>query len=223
MPLCMPAPDTAVILDIDGTLVDTNYHHALGWYRALRTCGRTVPLWRVHRHMGMGGDHLIAALTDKDFDSAHGDDVRAAESKFYGELIDEVAPLPGAVDLIKILQDRGHPVVLASSAKEEEVDHYLELLGARDLADACTTSADVEETKPKPDLVHAAMNKIEADRYVMIGDSTWDCEAAKRAGVETIALLTGGFHEQELTEAGAVAVFSSIAELIEHLEDLPLT
>ena len=214
---------TAVILDIDGTLVDSNYQHALGWFRALRSCGETVPLWRIHRHMGMGGDHLVAELVDDDFEEARGDDVRDAESKFYGEMIDEVTALPGAVELIKTLQERGHPVVLASSAKEEEVEHYLELLDAHDLADACTTSADVEETKPKPDLVHAAMSKVEADRYVMIGDSTWDCAAAKRAGVETVALLTGGFHEQELKEAGAVAVYASIPELIDALDDLPLS
>ena len=218
-----PGVTTAVLLDIDGTLVDTNYHHALGWYRALRSCGQTVPLWRIHRHMGMGGDHLIAALVDDDFEASHGDDVRDAESKFYGELIDDVRALPGATDLIKTLQSRGHPVVLASSAKEDEVDHYLELLDARSLADAVTTSADVEATKPNPDLVLAAMDKVKAEEYVMIGDSTWDCAAAKRAGVKTVALLTGGFHESELRDAGAVAVFESISELIENLDDLPLS
>jgi len=112
--------------------------------------------------------------------------------------------------------------VLASSAKQQEVDHYLDLLDARDLADGWTTSADVESTKPQPDLVQAALDKAGAGEGAMLGDTPWDVKAAKAAGVETVALLTGGFSEQELREAGAVAVFESVAELRERLDETPL-
>src|ERR1700759_2513739 len=142
------------ILDIDGTLVDTNYQHALGWYRAFRRHGIVLPVWRIHRHIGMGGDQLIQALTDEQTEEELGDEIRETEGELYFELIDEVEPMEGARELISELGERGHIVVLASSAKEQEVEHYLDLLKARDLADAWTTSADVEETKPSPDLVH---------------------------------------------------------------------
>jgi HAD superfamily hydrolase (TIGR01549 family) len=212
----------AAILDIDGTLVDTNYHHAIAWYRALRQHGVVVPLWRVHRHIGMGGDQLVAALTSEAFDREQGDDVRAAEKALYKAVIEEVEPLDGARELIDRLRRDGHTVVLASSAKADEVDHYLELLDARQLAHAWTTSADVEATKPEPDLIHAALEKAGGGKAVMVGDSTWDCIAAKRAGVKTIGVLTGGFSEQELLEAGATCVFWSIPDLLESLDDTPL-
>jgi phosphoglycolate phosphatase-like HAD superfamily hydrolase len=121
------------------------------------------------------------------------------------------------------LNERGHAVVLASSAKADEVEHYLDLLDARELADGWTTSADVEATKPEPDLVQAAIEKAGGGEAVMIGDSTWDCEAAKRAGIATVAVLTGGFSEAELRDAGAVAVYQSIDELRESLDETPLT
>ena len=146
-----------------------------------------------------------------------GTPIRAAEKVLYMELIDEVKPLRGARDLIVDLKESGHSVVLASSAKAEEVDHYLDLLDARELADGWTTSADVEATKPQPDLVVAALEKAGTDDGVMIGDSTFDCEAAGRAGIETIAVLTGGFSELELLDAGATQVFHSIDDLRESL------
>ena len=210
------------ILDIDGTLVDTNYHHALAWHRAFERHGITLPVWRIHRHIGMGGDKLIEALAGEDAEREKGDAIRDAEKRLYGELIGEVKPLPDARRLIEVLKERGHPVVLASSAKDEEVDHYLDLLQARDLADDWTSSGDVEETKPAPDLVETALEKAGGGDAVMIGDSTWDCEAAKRAGVETIAVLTGGFSDRELLDAGATVVFESMRELIEKLDNTPL-
>jgi HAD superfamily hydrolase (TIGR01509 family) len=203
----------AAILDIDGTLVDTNYHHAIAWYRAFLQSGVTLPLWKVHRHIGMGGDQLVASLAGEEFDAEHGDDVRAAEKALYMALIHEVRPLDGARDLVEDLAGAGHAVVLASSAKPDEVEHYLDLLDVRDLADGWTDSGDVERTKPEPDLVQAAVDKAGGAPAVMVGDSTWDCEAAKRAGLETVAVLTGGFSEQELRESGAACVFGSLREL----------
>jgi HAD superfamily hydrolase (TIGR01509 family) len=207
-----PVPASA-ILDVDGTLVDTNYHHAIAWYRAFRQHGEVLPIWRIHRHIGMGGDQLVEALCGEDVEREKGDDIRTAEKALYMALIPEVEPLRGARELIADLQERGHEVVLASSAKADEVDHYLDLLDARELVEGWTTSADVEATKPEPDLVKAAIEKSGAGDAVMVGDSTWDCEAAGRAGVRTVAVLTGGFSEAELSDAGAVAVYHSIVEL----------
>ena len=216
-------PGKAAILDVDGTLVDTNYQHALAWYRAFLTEGIVLPIWRIHRHIGMGGDQLVKALCGDEVENERGDAVRDAEKGLYQELIGGVEPLEGATELIRELKKGGRAVVLASSAKEEEVEHYVDLLDARELADGWTTSADVEATKPEPDLVLAAIEKAGAeDGAVMVGDSTFDCEAAERAGLETIAVLTGGFSEQELLDAGAAVVFESIVELRERLEETPL-
>jgi HAD superfamily hydrolase (TIGR01509 family) len=212
----------AAILDVDGTLVDTNYHHAIAWYRAFRQNEVLLPIWRIHRHIGMGGDQLVAALGGEQLENEKGDDIRAAESVLYGELMSEVEPLEGARELIEDLRESGHAVVLASSAKKHEVEHYLDLLDARELADDWTTSDDVEATKPEPDLVVAAVEKAGGGEAVMVGDSTWDCEAAKRAGLETIAVLTGGFSETELRNAGALVVYSSIKDLRESLDETPL-
>jgi HAD superfamily hydrolase (TIGR01549 family) len=209
----------AAILDVDGTLVDTNYHHAIAWYRAFRQHGELLPIWRIHRHIGMGGDHLVKSLCGEEIEQEKGEDIRAAEKALYMALIEEVEPFEGARDLIADLKDRAHAVVLASSAKPDEVEHYLDLLDARDLADDWTTSGDVDSTKPEPDLVRAAIDKAGTGEAVMVGDSTWDCEAAGRAGVSTVSVLTGGFSEAELRDAGAVAVYHSIVELRNSLDE----
>ena len=213
------------ILDIDGTLVDTNYQHTISWARAFARHDIVVPLWRIHRHIGMGGDQVVEALCGEEVEQRLGDAIRDAEGELYMELIDEVRAMEGSRELIEDLRDRGHRVVLASSAKEKEVDHYLDMLDARDLADGWTTSADVERTKPAPDLVHAALERIGGDpgSAVMIGDTPWDVRSAGEADVETIAVITGGFSEQELREAGAVAVFESVAELREQLDTTRLS
>jgi HAD superfamily hydrolase (TIGR01549 family) len=211
----------AAILDVDGTLVDTNYQHAIAWYRAFRGQAVTLPLYRIHRHIGMGSDQLVEALAGAEFDREHGDAVREAETELYMDLIDEVRPLAGARELLEDLKERGHALVLASSAKQHEVDHYLDLLDARELADAWTTSADVERTKPEPDLVAAAVERAGGGAAVMLGDSTWDCEAAKRAGVATVGVLTGGFSDQELEAAGAVCVFERLEDLRAELPRTP--
>jgi HAD superfamily hydrolase (TIGR01549 family) len=212
----------AAILDVDGTLVDTNYQHALAWYRAFKSFDVVVPVWRIHRHVGMGGDHLVTALAGEATERRIGDDVRAAEKKLYAELIDEVEPFAGASELVADLKERGHGVVLASSAKQEEVDHYLDLLDVRAVVDGWTSSADVAATKPEPDLVAAAIDKAGGGRAVMVGDSVWDCKAATRAAVETIGVLTGGFAGSELSDAGAAAVFESVEELRSGLDETAL-
>jgi HAD superfamily hydrolase (TIGR01509 family) len=202
------------ILDVDGTLVDTNYHHAMAWHRALRAHGHQTQMWKVHRHIGMGGDQILDALIGEQAAEAQGDEIRAAEADAYQELIGEVEPMEGARELIEKLREEGSTVILASSAKQEEVDHYLDLLDARELVDGWTTSADVEKTKPAPDLVQAALEKADGDNPSgMVGDSVWDVKAATAAGIPTLAVLTGGFSAAELREAGASQVVESIAEL----------
>jgi HAD superfamily hydrolase (TIGR01549 family) len=203
----------AAILDVDGTLVDTNYQHALCWYRAFREHGIVLPVWRLHRHVGMGGDQFVEAVAGTRVEEELGDKLRKRWERLFDKLIDEVAPLDGARELIVDLKGRGRRVVLASSAVEKHVDHFLDLLDARGLADAWTTKDDVEQSKPQPDLVRAALDKAGTDDALMIGDTPWDIEAARKLGVETICLVTGGFSEQELREAGAVEVFESIQEL----------
>jgi HAD superfamily hydrolase (TIGR01509 family) len=212
------------ILDIDGTLVDTNYQHAIAWFRAFCAHGIVLPIWRIHRHLGMGGDQLVEALTDERTEREQGDAIRASETDAYEQLIGEVRTTHGSHELIAELKRRGHTAVFASSAKAEEVEHYIDLLDARSLADGWTTSDDVEATKPAPDLVHAALEKAGGDstEAVLVGDTPWDVQAAERAGVPTLGVLTGGFAAHELTEAGAAAVFESVDELRERLEDTAL-
>ena len=211
----MPA---AVIFDIDGTLVDTNYQHALAWYRAFRGEGLIMPIWQIHRAIGVGSDRVVEMLAGEQVERELGEKLREAQGPLYQEMIDEVEPMHGAHELLRDLKQAGHTVILASSAEEEDAERYIELLDAREFVDGYTTSADVKQTKPAPDIVHAAVEKAGGGPAVMIGDSTWDCEAATRAQLASIGVLTGGFSEQELTEAGATVVFDSVKHLHDHLQ-----
>ena len=213
------------VLDVDGTLVDTNYQHALAWYRAFRSLGETFPIWRIHRLIGMGGDQLVAALGGDDVEARIGDEARERWVEEADPLMAEVALLPGARELIVALKERGHRVVLASSGKPHHVDHALDLLDVRDLVDGWTTSEDVEETKPAPDLLHVALEKIgePADApSVVIGDSVYDVEAAKKAGMPALVVRSGGFGDDELREAGAVAIYDTPADLTAALDETDL-
>ncbi|MGY1805852.1 HAD family hydrolase [Blastococcus sp. SYSU D00669] len=213
------------VLDVDGTLVDTNYQHALAWYRAFRSLGETFPIWRIHRLIGMGGDQLVAAIGGDEVEERIGDEARERWVQQADPLMEEIAVLPGARDLLVALRERGHRVVLASSGKPHHVERYLDLLDARDLAEDWTTSEDVEETKPAPDLLRTALRKLgepeDADS-VLVGDSVWDVEAAKNAGMPALVVRSGGFGDEELREAGAVAIFDTPADLVAALDDTPL-
>lgn len=211
----------AALPDVDGTLVDSNYQHTLAGYRAFRQHGIVLPVFRIHRAIGMGGDQL-ASLVGEKVDREQGDEIRETREPLYKELIDEVQPLHGAADLIGALKDRGLRVVLASSAPEDELEHYLELLGGRDVADGWTTKDDVDATKPAPDLVRAVLDKAGTESAAMVGDTRWDIEAAGKAGIETVAVMTGGWSKRELREAGAAAVFESVDELRKRLDETAL-
>ena len=206
------------IFDIDGTLVDTNYQHALAWYRAFRQHGVVMPIWQIHRAIGIGSDRVVEMLAGEQIEQELGETLRAAEGPLYQEMIDEVEPMKGAHELLRDLKRTGHAVILASSAEVKEAERYIKLLDATEFVDGYTTSADVKQSKPEPDIVHAAIEKAGGGAAVMIGDSTWDCKAATRAQLPSIGVLTGGFSEQELTEAGATIVFDSVEHLREHLK-----
>ncbi|MEH0109455.1 HAD family hydrolase [Tersicoccus sp. MR15.9] len=213
--------DTA-IFDVDGTLVDTNYQHALAWYQAFRRHDITLPVWRLHRAIGMGGDQLVAHVAGDDVEERLGEDLRTAWEEEFDGMIDSVAAFEGARELLADVKHRGFRLVLASSGKKKHVEHFLDLIGGTDVADAWTTSEDAEASKPAPDLVQVALAKVEGTDAVMIGDSTWDAIAAGKADIPTIAVRTGGFSVEELTEAGAVAVVESLPDLRDGLDDGPL-
>jgi HAD superfamily hydrolase (TIGR01509 family) len=213
------------VLDVDGTLVDSNYQHALAWYRALRSMGETFPIWRLHRLIGMGGDQLVSAIGGDELEKRIGDEARTRQTEETDKLLDEISPLPGARDLLLAIKERGHPLVLASSGKEHHVDAFLDLLDARDIADDWTSSADVEESKPAPDLLQTALAKVGAPKdaeSVMVGDSVWDVEAAKNAGMPALVVRSGGFGDDELREAGAIAIFDTPGDLRDALDSTPL-
>lgn len=216
----VPAP--AAILDVDGTLVDNNYQHALAWHEALRRCDILVPLWRIHRAVGIGGDKIVAHLAGEDAEREIGDEARDHESELFGAMRDDVIGVEGASEFIRDLKERGRTVVVASSGNGDDIEFFLDLLGVTDVVDGVTTSDDVDASKPEPDLLHAALEQAGAGPAVMVGDTNWDVEAAERAGLETIGVLTGGFPEHVLRDAGAAAVYESVDELRRRLDESPL-
>ena len=188
----------AVLFDLDGTLVDSNYQHALAWYRAFRDGGIVLPLWRIHRCIGMGGDQIVPALIGDARDRQVGDDLRAAEKARFEEMLDEIEPLEGAHQLLADLHARGYELILASSSPKDYLDRYLDLLDARDLVDAATTAQEVEATKPAPDIIETAKAKARQRAHMVIGDSPWDIQSAGRAGMSCASPAHG-----RLLRAGA--------------------
>jgi HAD superfamily hydrolase (TIGR01549 family) len=213
--------DTA-IFDVDGTLVDTNYQHALAWYRAFRRFDITRPIWRIHRGIGMGGDTFVPEIGGPDVEEAHGDALRDAWVEEFDELIGEISAFEGASELLRDVKERGFRLVLASSGKRQHVEAFLDLIDGRSIADAWTTSEDAETSKPAPDIVSTALAKVDGASGVMVGDSIYDAQAAGKLDIPTIGFRTGGFSTDELLDAGVAQVFDSIVHLREHLDDTPL-
>lgn len=217
-----PGNIDTIVLDIDGTLVDSNYQHALAWARAFRRCDHVVPLWRIHRCIGMGGDRLVPSLVGEEVDREQGDQIRSAWAEEANRILDEIEPLAGAAELLEELDRRPVKVVLASSGKPEHTEHSLRLLGVTgDGADVdnVETAGDAA-TKPAPDLLDKAVESVDGHASVVVGDSVWDAEASRRHGAPMVGLLTGGFGRDELTAAGAVRVFEDAGELLAHLDEL---
>jgi len=208
-----------VVLDVDGTLIDSSYHHTLAWSRAFQHSGVTVPVWRIHRAIGMGGDKLVGAVAGDDVEREHGDEVRDRWEKEYDEIIEETRLLPGAKELLAALGERGADVALASSSIPKHARYAFDLLDADDLADTATTSEDAEESKPDPELVKEALSRVEGSPACVVGDSVYDVEAAQRAGLPAYGVLTGGYGRAELEAAGAAEVYADLTELLEHLDE----
>lgn len=216
----MPGSDTwAVLFDVDGTLLDTNYLHAVCWGEALRQNGHAVPMATVHRAIGMGSDklldHLLGAGRDRDEDGALG----AAHLTLYRQFWGRLQPLPGAAELLGACVERGLRTVLASSASDEELAALRSALAADDAITAATSSDDAGAGKPAADILLGALDSVDtaAERSVFVGDSVWDGQAAKKAGVLFIGLTCGGSSEAELLENGAVEVWRDPADLLEQL------
>lgn len=217
-----PAP-IAVLFDIDGTLVDSNYLHIEAWDRAFVAAGHPVDVWRIHRAIGMDSGKLLDRLLGDDA-AELGDTVKEEHNRNYAASTDRLRPFASARELLDELSRRGHPVVLATSAPQHELDALLAVLDVSDSVDAVTSGEDVTTAKPDPDLVNIAVEraKVTADRALMVGDSVWDIYSASRAGVRSIGVRSGGYSAEELLEAGADAVYDDVADLLAHLEESPI-
>jgi HAD superfamily hydrolase (TIGR01509 family) len=212
----------AVLLDIDGTLVDSNFLHVHAWVQAFDEAGHPVDAWRVHRRIGMGSGRLISELLGDDADRLTAR-VKDGHTERYAALTGLLRRFDGARELVRALAGRGAAVVLSTSAAPEEVERLRAVLDVDDVVEI-TGAEDVEEAKPEPDLVQAALDRagVPAGRAVFVGDSVWDVEAAARAGVPCVGLLSGGTSEAELRDAGAVAVYADAAALLAGLDASPL-
>ena len=208
------------VFDVDGTLVDSNYQHVLAWHRSFRAYDAVQPLWRIHRHIGMGGDKLVASVAGADVERAYGEEIRKEWKREFDGLIGEVVAVPGATELLAAVKRADATLVFASSGKPDYVEHFVDLLGARDLVDTWTTSEDADRTKPDPDLIEVALRRVGGPAAVMFGDAPWDALAAARLGLPTVLMRTGGFGTDELRKAGAADVFDSLDDVRTDLDRL---
>jgi HAD superfamily hydrolase (TIGR01549 family) len=215
-----PRQVDTVVLDVDGTLVDSNYHHTLAWWHGFREQGYDVPAWRIHRAIGMGGDRLVSAVAGGEVERESGDGIRDSWEKHYDTVLDQVQPLPAAQDLLGTLRERGFRVALASSGIPRHTQHAVDVLEADDTAATTTTSEDASESKPDPELLEVALARVDADRAVLVGDSVWDVRSGHEAGIPVVGVLTGGFGRAELEDAGADVVCDDLRELLQRLDDL---
>ena len=216
----MPDLRPAVLLDVDGTLLDTNYLHVLAWWQAFEDTGRgPVAMSAIHRAIGIPSDGLVRQLIGEDDEKTVD-----AHSRRYEPLRENVKPFPRTAELLRACADRGLAVVLATSGQESDLEWMMPAIGAEDVITGATTSGGADEGKPAPDLLAAAMRKhgLDPQRTVVVGDTVWDVEAAQRAGLPCIALTCGGIGGPELTDAGAAAVYDDPADLLEHLDASPL-
>lgn len=215
---------SAVLFDVDGTLADTNYLHAVTWWEAFAMAGHTVAMSEIHRAIGMGGDQLLDHLLPRDRDRDGDARMQTVHDGLFSAYWSRLRPCPGAADLLRACQQRGLRVVLATSAGPQELTAMRVALGADDAVDEVTSAADVEHSKPAPDIVEVALSKagVDAARAVFVGDTVWDVRACKRAGVACLAVLSGGFGRDELMAEGAAAVFDNPADLLRQIADTPL-
>lgn len=203
-----------VVLDVDGTLIDSAYHHALAWTRAFVDVGLEVPVWRVHRAVGMGGDRLVGAVTDEAVERQMGDRIRGLWSHHYDALFNEVRPLRGAAELVEELYARGHGPAIASSGSRRDTDRALDLLGIAHRVTDVVSGDDADSSKPDPEVISRASQHAGNRRVVVVGDTIYDAQAASRLQLTCIAVRTGGLSTAELRAAGADRVVDGPLELI---------
>ena len=208
-----------LLFDLDGTLVDTNYLHALAWSRAFRSVGHWAPMNAIHRLLGMSGDQLVLELLARPCPAA-----AKAQEGYFAELIGEAAAFPGATALVREAHELGLRAVLASSAPTEDLEVYIDILDIASHVDAVTSADDVKESKPAPDVFRIAMDAggLDRARSLAIGDTVWDVRAARSAGIGCIAVESGGFSRHELTESGALCVYTDVAELLRQIHTSPI-
>lgn len=214
----------AVLFDIDGTLIDSNALHVEAWARVFSEGGHAIARERIASQIGKGGDNLVPALLPHLDDAAQKRYADLHGTLFKADYLRQAQPFPQARALLERVHASGAKVVLASSASAEELDHYIELMGVGPLVAARTSSDDVETTKPAPDIFAVALEKagVAAADAVAVGDTPYDAQSAKGAGVATVAVLSGGFAEEELRAAGAVAVYPDVAALLAEFAESPL-
>jgi HAD superfamily hydrolase (TIGR01509 family) len=214
----MAAP--AVLFDIDGTLIDSNYLHVHAWQRAFSEHGQEVESWRIHRRIGMDGSTLVDELVPEISEDA-ADRLKDLNSRYYKELTSLLRPLPGALQLLDAVAAKGLQVVLATSAPEDELAILRKVLNRDDIVSAVTSSGDVDTAKPEPGIVQVALDRadVDPDRAVFVGDSVWDVRAAKRAGLPCIGVESGGIDRRLLEAEGAVSVFENPGDLLAHLDE----
>ena len=215
----MPDDRPTVLVDVDGTLVDTNWLHTVSWWRAFRDIGEDVPMSRIHPLIGMGSDQLVHRLLGRE-----SEDASDAHSRHYEPFKAEISAFPRAAALLEELARRGARVVLATSSDEEDLARLREAVGADEAVDDAISKGDVEHSKPSPDIFEAAMRRFDLDpaRTVVVGDTPWDVEAAAKLDLRTVAVLTGGSTREQLEQAGAVAVYEDVGDLLDRLDASPL-
>jgi HAD superfamily hydrolase (TIGR01509 family) len=208
-----------VLFDVDGTLVDTNYLHVVAWWHAFRAHGHTPAMTDLHRTIGQGSERLVGSILGR-----ADDDVAAAHTDFYGPFLHELAAFPGAQELLRRTKDAGLSVVLATSASAKEAERLRAAIDADDVIDCLTNKDDVAESKPDPDIVQTAMDKagLSAQQCLFVGDTVWDVEAARRAGLDCVCVRSGGIGESELRDAGAIAVYRDVRHLLDDFDSSPL-
>ncbi|WP_167880624.1 HAD family hydrolase [Nocardioides guangzhouensis] len=211
-------PDT-VVLDLDGTLVDSSYAHVVAWRAAFLDVGVDIPAERLHRAIGMGGDRLVAHVAGDTVEDRVGDHVRGRHAEQLDHVFATITATSGASTLLEVLRKHGFHVVLASSSDNELSERLLERVpGSGRLLQELVTGSEAEQTKPSGELVEKALARVEADRAVLVGDTVWDVASAQDAGVPCVGVLTGGIPEADLRDAGAVAVFRDAGALAEHVD-----
>lgn len=215
----MPGDRPAILVDVDGTLVDTNYFHTVAWWRAFQEIGEEVPMSSIHPLIGMGSDQLVERLIGRE-----SQDASDAHSKRYEPFKEEITAFPGAADLLRELAGRGARVVLATSSDEEDLERLRDAVGADDAIENAVSKGDVDHSKPSPDIFEAALKKFDLDpaRTLVVGDTKWDVEAAGKLGLKVVCVLTGGSSREQLEEAGAIVVYEDVAELLAELDKSPL-